>query len=132
MVQWCLSNNIVLLVTIDKFDFNIVSVNINKLKPYRFVKDHTLQPFLNKPNDFLLKEPMEITHFHNMFIEELIKVTHSKNMFNEELVETNHSSDLFIEKLAQLNTRVLIVDNLTESIVCLIKNWLKHVEKIIG
>jgi hypothetical protein len=32
-----------LLVTIDKFDPNLKLVNINKLKPYRFVEDHTLQ-----------------------------------------------------------------------------------------
>jgi hypothetical protein len=30
-------------MTIDKFDPNLVVFNINKLKPYRFVKDQTLQ-----------------------------------------------------------------------------------------
>jgi hypothetical protein len=35
-------------MTIDKFDHNPVSVNINKLKPYRFVEDHTLQPIIIK------------------------------------------------------------------------------------
>jgi hypothetical protein len=39
-----------LLVTIDKFDHNPILVNINKLKPYRFVEDHTLQPILVKPS----------------------------------------------------------------------------------
>lgn len=38
----CLLNNIVLLTTIDKFDPNPILVNINKLKPYRFVEDQTL------------------------------------------------------------------------------------------
>jgi hypothetical protein len=31
-----------LLMTIDKFDPNPILVNINKLKPYRFVEDQTL------------------------------------------------------------------------------------------
>ncbi len=43
-------------MTIDKFDPNLILVNINKLKPYRFVEDQTFQPVLTKPNDFLLKE----------------------------------------------------------------------------
>jgi hypothetical protein len=30
-------------MTIDKFDPNLVLFNINKLKPYRFVEDQTLQ-----------------------------------------------------------------------------------------
>jgi hypothetical protein len=30
-------------MTIDKFDPNLVLVNINKLKPYRFVEDQTPQ-----------------------------------------------------------------------------------------
>ncbi len=40
-------------MTIDKFDPNPILVNINKLKPYRFVEDHTLQPILTKPSDFI-------------------------------------------------------------------------------
>ncbi len=31
-------NNIVLLVTIEKFDANLVLVNVNKLKPYRYME----------------------------------------------------------------------------------------------
>ncbi len=45
---------------------NSVLVNINKLKPYRFMEDQTLQPIWTKPNDFLPKELVEITHFDNM------------------------------------------------------------------
>ncbi len=41
-------------MTIDKFDPNPILVNINKMKPYRFVEDHTLQPIIAKPSDFLL------------------------------------------------------------------------------
>jgi hypothetical protein len=32
----------VLLVTIDKFDPNPMLVNVNKLKPYKFIEDRTL------------------------------------------------------------------------------------------
>jgi len=51
----------VLLVTIDKIDPNPILVNINKLKPYRFVEDYTLQPILAKPSDLLPKELIEIS-----------------------------------------------------------------------
>jgi hypothetical protein len=44
-----------LLMTIDKFDHNLVLVNINKLKPCRFVEDHTLQPIIVKPNIYYQK-----------------------------------------------------------------------------
>ncbi len=47
------SNNTILLMTIDKFDLNSILVNINKLEPYRFVKDHTFQPTLSKLNNII-------------------------------------------------------------------------------
>ncbi len=50
-------------MTIDKFDPNLVMANINKLKNYRFVEDHTLQIVLAKPSDFLPEERIETTHF---------------------------------------------------------------------
>jgi len=59
-------------MTIDKFDPNPILVNINKLKPYTFVEDHTFQPILAKLSDFLSKEPMEATHFDNLFIKQPI------------------------------------------------------------
>ncbi len=43
-------------MTINKFDPNPILVNINKLKPYRFVENHTFQPILTKPSDFLSKK----------------------------------------------------------------------------
>jgi hypothetical protein len=46
-------NNIILLVTIDKLNPNPILININKLKPYRFIEDQTFQHVLAKPNDFL-------------------------------------------------------------------------------
>jgi hypothetical protein len=55
-------------VTINKFNPNLVLVNINKLKPYRFMEDHILQPILVKLIDLLLKKPSETNHFGNMFI----------------------------------------------------------------
>jgi hypothetical protein len=67
-IQYYLPKNIILLVIVENFDFNLVLVNINKLKPYRFMEDQTFQPILTKPNDFLPKEPLEETHFNNMFI----------------------------------------------------------------
>jgi hypothetical protein len=56
-----------LLLIIDKFDPNSVLVNIDKLKPYRFIEDETFQPILAKPNDFLLKDPIEVKYSNNMF-----------------------------------------------------------------
>ncbi len=54
-------------MTINKFHLNLVLViNINKLKPYRFMEFQTLQPVLAKPSDFLTKEPMEVTHSDNL------------------------------------------------------------------
>jgi hypothetical protein len=49
----------VLLVTIDKFDLNLVVVNINKLKPYKFIKDKILQVVLVKPNGLVMDEPIQ-------------------------------------------------------------------------
>jgi hypothetical protein len=58
-IQYCLPNNTILLFTIDKFDPNTVLVNINKLKPYRFIEDKTLQPILVKPGDLVTEEPVQ-------------------------------------------------------------------------
>ncbi len=33
----CVPNNIVLLVTIEEFETNLVLVNVNKLKPYKYM-----------------------------------------------------------------------------------------------
>jgi hypothetical protein len=56
-----------MFITINKFDPNLVLVDTNKLKPYRFIEDQTLQPILVEPNDFLLEEPLEVKYFDNMF-----------------------------------------------------------------
>jgi hypothetical protein len=82
-------------MTIDKFNLNPILVNINN---YRFVKDHTLQLVLTKPKNFLLEEPMEITHCDNMSIKELIKVICFDNLLNEEPIQINHYSDLLVEE----------------------------------
>jgi hypothetical protein len=69
------TKKIVLLMTIDKFDLNPILVNINKLKPYGFAKDHIFQLVLTKLSGFLSKEPMEATHFDSLFIKQPIEVT---------------------------------------------------------
>lgn len=38
-IQFCLPNNIILLVMIDKLDPNPVLVNVNKLKPFQLLED---------------------------------------------------------------------------------------------
>jgi hypothetical protein len=101
-------------VTSDKFDPNPILVNINKLKPYRFVEDHTFQPILAKLSDFLLEESVEATHFDNLFIKQPIELTHSDNLLNEELIETNNFGNRFVEKLVQINIRGLTIDNSIE------------------
>jgi len=37
-VQYVLPNNIMLLVTIEKFETNFVLVNLNKFKPYKYME----------------------------------------------------------------------------------------------
>jgi hypothetical protein len=73
-MQYCLPNNIILLLTINKFDLNLILININKYKPYRFAKDNKFQPVLTKPSDFLSKEWIEATHFDNLFIKQPINL----------------------------------------------------------
>jgi hypothetical protein len=42
-VQYVLPNNIVLLVTIQKFETNRVLVNVNKFKPYKYMEFKVLK-----------------------------------------------------------------------------------------
>ncbi len=73
-------------MTIDKSDPNLVLPNINKLKNYRFVEDHTLQIVLAKPSVFLSEERIETTHFANLFTKELVETNHYGKLFAKELV----------------------------------------------
>jgi len=43
-IQLCLPNYIMLLVILDKFDLNLILVNVNNLKPYQFLDEeaHTI------------------------------------------------------------------------------------------
>jgi hypothetical protein len=59
MVQYCLPNNIILLITIDKLDPNLLLVNINKLKPYKVVENKALQHVLVKLGDLVIDEPIQ-------------------------------------------------------------------------
>jgi hypothetical protein len=68
-IQYCLPNNYVLLVIIDKFDPNPVLVNINKLKPYKFIEDRTLQPILAKLSDLVTDEPVQTDELEPLLIE---------------------------------------------------------------
>ncbi len=63
-------------MTIDKFDPNLVLINIIKLKPYRFVEDHTLQLVIVKPRDLLLEELIEINHYNDVFTKEPTKMVY--------------------------------------------------------
>ncbi len=49
-----LPNNTITLVTIYKFDLNMVLVNINKFKPYIFINDNTLEHVFTKPSDLTI------------------------------------------------------------------------------
>jgi hypothetical protein len=42
-VQYVLPNNTVLLVTIEKLETNLVLVNVNKLKPYKYMESKVLK-----------------------------------------------------------------------------------------
>jgi hypothetical protein len=55
-----MSNNTILLVTIDKFDPNPILVNINKLKLYKLIEDRTLQLVFAKPSDLVTDELVQI------------------------------------------------------------------------
>ncbi len=61
-------NNTILLLTIDKFDLNLMLVNINKLKPYKFIKDRTLQPILVKPSDLVTNEPIQTRKLDSLLV----------------------------------------------------------------
>jgi hypothetical protein len=120
-----------LLVTIDKFDFNPISLaNINKVKSYRFVEDHTLQHVLAKPSDLFLEEPIERNHFGNLFTKELVETNHCNDMFTKEPFEMVQFSNLSIKEPIELYTRDMIANNLVEKgpiVACPTKNQLKKV-----
>jgi hypothetical protein len=42
-LQYVLPNNIVLLVTIEKFEINLVLVNMNELKPFKYMEEYEIQ-----------------------------------------------------------------------------------------
>ncbi len=99
---------------IDKFDPNPMSININKLKLYRFIDNQTFQLVLAKPSDFLSKEPMEVKYSNNMSNQQQVEETYFDNLSNKEPIETNHSNNLFVKELVHFNIRSLIADNLTK------------------
>ncbi len=62
-------NNIILIVTIDKFDPNLMFVNINKLKAYMFIEDKSLQHVLAKFNDLLTNEFVQTKELKPLHVE---------------------------------------------------------------
>jgi hypothetical protein len=66
-------------MNIDKFYPNPILININKLKPYKFVEDHIFQHVMVKPNDSLPKELVETNYYGDLFIKKPIE-SHTKNM----------------------------------------------------
>ncbi len=76
-------NNIVLFITIDEFDPNLVLININKLKPYLFIDDRTLQPIFVNFNDLAIKELVENV------VTKLIPIQHVINHHNDAHVGMN-------------------------------------------
>ncbi len=46
-------------MTIDKFDPNLILVNINKLKHYQFVEINILKPIIMNPSEWTTKESVE-------------------------------------------------------------------------
>ncbi len=62
-------NNIVLLVTIDKFDPNPMLVNINKLKPYKFIEDKIIQLVLAKPSDLVTTKLVQTKELEPLLVE---------------------------------------------------------------
>lgn len=43
----------------DKFNLNPILININKLKPYKFINDNTLQLVFAKPTDLTIEIPIQ-------------------------------------------------------------------------
>jgi hypothetical protein len=78
------------------------------------MENQTFQPVLIKLSDFLLKEPMEVTHSDNLSTKQQVEETHFDNLSNEEVVEINHFGNLFVKELVQSNIRGLTVDNMTK------------------
>jgi hypothetical protein len=71
---------------------------------------------LAKPNDFLLKDPMEVKYFNNLFNKQHVEETYYDNMSKEELIETINYGNLFFKEPIQSSIKGLIVDNLIKRI----------------
>jgi hypothetical protein len=112
-----------LLVTIEKFDPNLVLVNINKLKPLWLVDNHTLLPIQVKPNDLLPKELVETNNYGNLFIKELIETNYPNSLFIKEHDES-HPRGITINKLVKKITSCNLSNQelLEESTNNLLKN----------
>ncbi len=100
-VQYCLPNNIVLFVFINNFEPNLVLVNINKLKLYKYV-DLTLKRIQNLENQMSL---------------ESINANHKEEKVDEHLED-------------QITTQIIDIDKTVTSKEALINLMSQQVMKI--
>lgn len=61
IIQYLLFNNVVLLVTLGKFEPNYMLANLNKLKPYKYVDQVVSKPIVNQTS----QEYVEINNARN-------------------------------------------------------------------
>jgi hypothetical protein len=111
-IQYYLFNNTILLVTIDKFDLNLVLVNINKLKPYRFIKEKTLQLVLVKLGDLVIDELVQAKELVPLPIEpkdfQLIEFELVSNHSTLNNIETTYVLVLHYHNLPILDNNVMV------------------------
>jgi hypothetical protein len=103
-VQYCLPNNIVFLVFINNFEPNPILVNVNKLKPYRYV-DQTLKRIQSSQNQKSL---------------ESINFDHKKEEFDEDLEDERTSEIIDIHQIITLEKA--LVNLMNQQAMILLKN----------
>ncbi len=76
-------------------------VNINKLKPYKFIEDRTLQPILAKPNDLVTDEPIQTKELEPLHVEpvefELVNNALTHNSIKRTYVPIHYYHDVLIQ-----------------------------------
>jgi hypothetical protein len=106
-IQYCLPNNIALLVTVDKFDANPILVNINKVKLYRLFDGDSLESQLEGKKGPRIEELEDSTPKFSVFSELELEDTPAKLLpyKKSELVGT--PSDFAIEFIFTKNSTSL-------------------------
>jgi hypothetical protein len=103
-VQYCLPNNIVFLVFVNNFEPNPILVNVNKLKPYRYV-DQTLKGIQSSQN----QKSLESINFY-----------HKKKEFDEDLEDERTSEIINIHQIVTLEET--LVNLMNQQAMILLKN----------